>query len=138
MYCVKCGCKLEEDANFCCECGTPVTEQKIMVGENEGDLEILINIYQNKKKNVTKIIQNNYIELQNIYKDLIIFLQNMEKDLCSKNNELMKEECYLVQFPESEDINSDKSDRIQYCSNCGAFVGNAKYCEKCGTNIRGN
>ena len=35
MYCVKCGCKLDDDAVFCTECGTRVAELKETIQESE-------------------------------------------------------------------------------------------------------
>lgn len=50
MYCRKCNCKLEEDARFCPNCGTPVTVEETYVDKSR---EVLENTtYKNKEGTV--------------------------------------------------------------------------------------
>lgn len=39
MYCVKCGCKLDDDAVFCTECGTKVPMNKNEVIQDNAVVE---------------------------------------------------------------------------------------------------
>ena len=39
MYCRKCNCKLEEDARFCPNCGTPVTVEETYADKSREVLE---------------------------------------------------------------------------------------------------
>lgn len=161
-FCMHCGKELLEGAGFCSYCGAPVevwqgngnmtgtdtVSEQNSNGQNpyfaqqadpyqNQQIEIQSKEYEEKKKTLL-------LEIEKLKKEY-------EEEKKKKENSRLEYEKELAAFVEkgrrgNEGIASDSlpgsekqtegSQGLQFCPNCGYHVGNENYCRRCGIKVR--
>lgn len=120
MFCSNCGKELKEEANFCPYCGRPVkkiedikkeTDNAEFNAEKSEELESeyrqLQQLELERKKHISEIISENKEKIKDLGQQIDTILKQEEEQLTGK----------------------------EYCPKCGLYVGNATFCQYCGTKI---
>lgn len=90
--------------------------------------------YEKKKKEKTKELKE---EIEYLNWEINKISEEIESMLVNKNQEfLIDQKMYEQEEWEESQSNKWKSTlKIQYCPNCGCFVGNNNFCGQCGQKI---
>lgn len=132
MYCMQCGERIEDGENFCSSCGMALNAQEKK------------NIYSFKEKKTQKIELK---KLKKEYSELLFLMRQREKELAGElydrqiiinklNHEIEDElRMHETDLRESNKLRKEKNLGINYCYRCGYYVGDARFCEKCGMEI---
>ncbi len=120
MFCPKCGSKLREGAFFCSVCGAAIVAPEET--EPADDLNKLEMQYQEllEKKKRKDDLQSEIAELK---KEINKMLTEAEKSASIRELE-GTEEFYV------------DGEKIEYCPQCGFYVGNNNFCGRCGNRLR--
>ena len=121
MFCSNCGKELKEEANFCPNCGRPVKKKERDIKKKEDNVEF------NAEK--SEELEKEYRQLQ----QLELERKKHISEIISENKERITELGQQI-----DTILKQEEERLtekEYCPKCGLYVGNAIFCQYCGTKI---
>lgn len=127
MFCTKCGSELKRGTKYCTKCGSPVKQNDEVSKEQDDELKKLEEEYQSLRKEKEQYEQKVM---------LLDDIQNLKEEIKAILTDAEKQEKTEGQKSDSEE-GLNNSDLIQYCPECGFYVGNSAFCGHCGKKIRG-
>ncbi len=121
MFCPKCGSELRKGAFFCSVCGAAIVAPEET--EPKDDLNKLENQYQDlmEKKKRKDSLESEIAELKEEIREI---LKEAEKSADIQKNE------------GTEGFREDEEQLIEYCPQCGFYVGKNNFCSRCGNRVR--
>ena len=120
MFCPQCGSKLREDSFFCSVCGTAIVVPEET--EPADDLNKLELQYENLLK-TKKRKDDLKSEIAGLKKEINKMLTEAEGSMAIQKSGGKEEVC-------------EAEEELRYCPQCGFYVGNSKFCGRCGNKLR--
>ena len=126
MFCIKCGAEMNEGASYCTRCGHPVANKQNLINDEEDELKKLEEQYQflmrtKKQENQAKLVVQ---DIKNLREEIDDLLKEAERRV----NTMKK--------ATEEQLSVDDDHLIEYCPECGFYVGKSAFCARCGRKIR--
>lgn len=126
MFCTKCGAEMKQGASYCTRCGHPVAGKQNLINDEEDELKKLEEQYQSlmrikKQENQAKSVVH---DIKNLQEEIDDLLQEAE----GRDNTMEKDT--------EEQLSVVDDDLIEYCPECGFYVGKSMFCGQCGRKIR--
>lgn len=126
MFCTKCGAEIKQGVSYCIQCGQPVVGKENLLDNEKDKIKKLEEQYQSllkakQQENQAKLV---IYDIKNLHKEIDDLLKDAER-LDSRMKNIAVEQSTV-----------DNDDLIEYCPECGFYVGKSMFCARCGRKIR--
>lgn len=166
VYCIRCGAKMADEAKYCSDCGNPVNSSRNFndyadeIKREMEEIDKRLRDFDKAQKCEDANLEERLRELEKEYQEKQVLKRKREEEISGK---IISNEEQILEYKKEIDRilcdaeknaviesvqrraeavdNTVKSEiwsgELKYCPFCGNFVGDFKFCGKCGKQVRG-